>query len=54
VNLDTLLKEIGLERLQRVESLALADVPMDVIAEDVGLPYETVEFVLYGAPEGEA
>jgi hypothetical protein len=46
VDIDTLLKEVGYEKLCRVESLALADVPMDLIAQDTGLSLETVELVL--------
>jgi hypothetical protein len=51
VDIDRLLKDAGLEKLQRVESLALADVPMDVIAADVGLDLKTVELILYGPGE---
>jgi hypothetical protein len=51
VDLDALLKAVGYEKLCRVEMLALADEPMDRIAEDTGLPLKTVELVLCGPGE---
>jgi hypothetical protein len=48
---DKVLKEVGYETLNRIEVLALQDVPIPRIAAITRLPEETVEYVLCGPEE---
>ena len=53
LDLERMAEQIGEDRLKRIECLADAGVPMDVIARRVGLTYEEVEVVLYGEDSGQ-
>lgn len=50
---EELLERIGEEKLERIEELAIADIPAEEIAELLDLESEVVQAVLYGEEEWE-